>query len=198
MVVLDYWYTDSHSVGVPRATEVFVDWRKQKISDLMMFFYRFSQILTFCDCLHKNDHLFWELLYFLFTLTWRPCGPGHKQITKVWKSIFSTFLVMSAVQMRLGLVSITWCQSNIGLASQSNDFETLVRRRLYWWDKLISRCQASKLTLSSLHFANGLHQHLEIAIAKLHAFFCNKIQDFFIDNYPTYRYRCGQEYIEKH
>ena len=35
---------------------------------------------------------------FLHAFPWRPHDPGHKQITKVWKSIFSTVLVMSAFQ----------------------------------------------------------------------------------------------------
>ena len=34
----------------------------------------------------------------LLAFPWRPHGPGHKQITEVWKSIFSIVLVMSAFQ----------------------------------------------------------------------------------------------------
>ena len=41
---------------------------------------------------------------FLFTFPWWPYGPdfssGHKQITKVWKSVYSTVLVMGAVQIQ--------------------------------------------------------------------------------------------------
>ena len=71
---------------------MFADLRKQKISDLMMFFF-------FADFVIGYIKMITDFKRFLFTFPWRPYGPGHKQITKVWKSIiFSTFSVMSAVR----------------------------------------------------------------------------------------------------
>ena len=67
--------------------------RKQKISDLMIFFFFFLPILWWIVIVYLKMII--DFLSFLFTFPWQPYGPGHKQITKVWKSIFSTVLVMS-------------------------------------------------------------------------------------------------------
>ena len=52
---------------------------------------------------------------FLFAFPWRPHGPGHKLITKVWKSIFPLFCwwVLSKMRLwiKLTIVSITQWQS---------------------------------------------------------------------------------------
>ena len=61
---------------------------------------------------------------FLFTFSWKTHSPGHKHIIKVWKSIFSTVLVMSAVQNETLKIN-HWVNHAVpvhiiyGLASQS-------------------------------------------------------------------------------
>ena len=109
LVRLHMWYCE-HYLQLTASTEVLVDLRKQNT--------RFDVFCRFCDCLHKNDRRF-KMLFIHFSY-----GPEHKQITKVWSSIFSTFLVMSAVQNET--LKIPLCQSHgaspiyIGLASQSS------------------------------------------------------------------------------
>ena len=62
------------------STEMFVDWRKQKISDLMMFF---AEFWSFYDCLHKNDDCFKELFTcFSLTTTWSRAQANHKGVEK--------------------------------------------------------------------------------------------------------------------
>ena len=92
------------------STEVFVDWRKQRISYLMMFF-----LPNFDHLVIVYIKMIIDFKNFLLAFPWRPHDPGHKANHKgVEKYIFHCFGDECFPKWdfeKLTTVSITRCQS---------------------------------------------------------------------------------------
>ena len=111
LVRLHMWYCKNY---LQASTEVDVDWRKQKISDLMwfFFFFFFADFVVNCDCLHKNDHWFSELfIHFSLMTVWSRAQANHKGEEKYIFHCFGDECCPKWDFEKLTIVSITRCQS---------------------------------------------------------------------------------------